>query len=87
MEEGMTKFPEDIKEAISFIAYRSTPEILGFCGETIARLTEQANRLTPGLIRIRLTLPDEGKTTKVRLHLPLLSSLVHEHGMAGSDWI
>ena len=56
-------------------------------GEAIANLTSQANRLMPDLIRIRSTLPREEKTTKARLHLPLLSSLLHEHEMGGSDWI
>ena len=87
MDEGAANFPEDIQEAIPFIAHRNTQEILGFRGETIAKLTNQANRLPPDLIRIRSTLPYEGETTKVRLHLPSLSSFLHEHGMGGSDWL
>ena len=33
------------------------------------------------------TLPSEDEATNVRLHLPALSSLIHERGMGGSDWI
>ena len=87
MDEGATNFLEDIQEAISFIAHRNAQEILGFREEAIAKLTNQADRLTPDLVRIRSTVPYEGKITKVRLHLPLLSSLFREHGMGGSDWI
>ena len=50
-------------------------------------MTNQANRLTPDLVRIRSTLPYEEKATKVRLRLPLLSLFLREHGMGGGDWI
>ena len=39
----------------------------------------------PDLVQIRSTLPSETEATKVRIHLPLLSSRLHEHGMGGSD--
>ena len=55
--------------------------------EAIAKLAKQAGDLTPYLVRIRPTLSSEDEAAKVRLHLPLLSSLLRERGMGGSDWI
>ena len=79
--------PEDIQEAISFMTHRITQKIFEYWQEAIAGLTKQADDLMPDLIRIRSTLPSEDEATKVRLHLPLLCSLLRERGMGGSDWI
>ena len=72
---------------MSFIAHRAAQEVLDFRQEAIARLARQAKDLSPDLLRIRSTLPSEDETARIRLHLPLLSTLLHEHGMGGSDWI
>ena len=84
MDEGADNLPEDIQGAILFVAHRSTRGILEYWQEATARLTRQANDLMPDLIRIRSTLPSEDAATKVRLHLPLLSSLLREHGMGAA---
>ena len=87
MDEGGDNFPEDIQEAISFITQRNTQGIIEFWHEAIAKTSKRSDDLMPQLVQIRSTLSSEDEAAKVRLHLPLLSSLLREHGMGGSDWV
>ena len=69
------------------MTHRSAQEIFEFRQEAIARLAKEAGDLTPDLVRTRSTLTSEDEGARERPHLPLLSSLLRERGMGGSDWI
>ena len=87
MNEGEEIFPQDIQEAISFMANKSSEEMLEFWQTTVGVLAERAYVLMPQLVQMRNELKEEELATRARLHLPLLAELLEQEGMGGEDWL
>ena len=87
MDEGGESFPQDIQDAVSFVAHKSSDEMLEFWQQAIGELAERAYGRMPQLVQARSVLTSEECATKGKLHLPFLADLMKQHGMGGEDWL
>ena len=86
MDTGFHILPEDVQEAISFIAHRGSAGIRAFWLKQLAQVQQRAQDLMPILQRLRATVEPSKEASRARIHVPLLKELLEEAGMGGSNW-
>ena len=86
MDAGLHILPEDVQEAISFIARRGAAGVRAFWLRQLSRIQQRAQELMPILRQLRATAEPSRETSRARIHVPSLKELLGKNGMGGSEW-
>ena len=86
MDTGYHILPEDVQNAIGYIAHRGPTSIRAFWLKQLAGIKKRSEELMPILQQLRATVEPSREASRARIHVPLLKELLEETGMGGSEW-
>ena len=81
METGFHILPEDVQEAVRFIAHRGPAGIRAFWLKQLAQIQQGARELMPFLQQLRATVEPSKEASRARIPAPLLKELLEKTGM------
>ena len=84
IETGYHILPEDVQEAISFIAHRGSAGVRGFWLKQLSQIQKGAHELMPILHQLGAAVEPSREPSRARIHVPLLKELLEKNGMGGS---